>query len=146
MMDILLGHINGIEPGSLKGMAPYQLWEKEEGEQEHLLFRQKFKDSGELMHLQAGREAVHMLSLFAALLKETRESYKSRVAEDKVKVPEDRNHVRELMEKPLAPLEVQKCVSNNPDQTQSHCLYAVLLITLVHLWHHFWNRWQSCPG
>lgn len=107
-MDILLGRLNGVEPGTLKEMAPYQLWAKEEGETEHMLFRDKFKESGELTHLRAGREAAHMSSLFAALPKETQNSYKAQVAEGKVKAQEDWDRIRGLMENPLPLLEVQK--------------------------------------
>ncbi len=107
-MDILLGRVNSIEPGTLKGTAPYQLWAKEEGEQERLLFRQAFKDSGKPTCLCAGHEAAHMSALFAALLKETQDIFKSRVNEEKVKAQEDHDHLRELMDKPLQPLEAQK--------------------------------------
>lgn len=37
-MDILLGHMNGVEPRMLKGMVLYQLWAKEEGNKAHQLF------------------------------------------------------------------------------------------------------------
>lgn len=37
-MDILLGRMNGVEPGTLKGTAPYQLWAKEEGDEACQLF------------------------------------------------------------------------------------------------------------
>ncbi|KAK0436993.1 hypothetical protein EV421DRAFT_1739211 [Armillaria borealis] len=110
-MDILLGRVNGIEPGTLKGMAPYQLWAKEEGEEACKLFREAFKASGDPTCLHAGQEAAHMSSLFAALPKETQDSYKARVAEDKVKAQEERDRVRGLMEQPLPPQEAQKLVA-----------------------------------
>ncbi|KAK0429660.1 hypothetical protein EV421DRAFT_1914274 [Armillaria borealis] len=109
-MDILLGRLNGIEPGTLKGTAPYQLWAKEEGEEEQKLFRETFKNSGEPTRLRAGREAAHMSSLFAALPKETQKAYKARVAEGKAKAQEDRDRLRGLMEDPLPPLEAQQLI------------------------------------
>ncbi|KAK0435873.1 hypothetical protein EV421DRAFT_1739933 [Armillaria borealis] len=89
-MDILLGRLNGIEPGTLKGTAPYQLWAKEEGKED--------------------REAAHMSLLFAALPKETQKAYKARVAEGKAKAQEDRDQLRRLMEDPLLPLEAQQLI------------------------------------
>ncbi|PBK60109.1 hypothetical protein ARMSODRAFT_1069211 [Armillaria solidipes] len=89
-MDILLGHMNGIEPGVLKETAPYQLWVKEEGEQECLLFREVFKNLGE----------------------ETQDLYKTQIMEDKVKAQEDHDCMRVLIENPLLPQEAQNLIDH----------------------------------
>ena len=76
-MDILLGCVNSIEPGTLKGTVLYQLWAKEEGDEARQLFQEAFKASSDLTHLCTGQEAAHMSSLFAALPKETQDAYKA---------------------------------------------------------------------
>ncbi|KAK0436994.1 hypothetical protein EV421DRAFT_1739212 [Armillaria borealis] len=109
-MDLLLGRLNGVEPGSLKGTAPYQLWAKEEGETEREAFRVAFKEHGEPSRLHAGQEVVHLSLLFAQLPCEVQDVYKTQVAEEKGKALEERARLKALLDEPLPPREAQEMI------------------------------------
>ncbi len=82
-LNILLGRLNGIKPGSLKGSAPYQLWVKEEGEKEREAFCVAFKEAGEPACSHAGWEAMHLAALFTQLSQEVQDGYKAQIMKEK---------------------------------------------------------------
>ncbi|PBK88812.1 hypothetical protein ARMGADRAFT_1033790 [Armillaria gallica] len=98
------------KPGSLKGMALYQLWVKEEGEKEREVFRVAFKELGEPAHSHAGWEAVHLVGAFAQLPQNIQDGYKSQVAEEKRKALEEQERMKQLLDEPLPPKEAQKMI------------------------------------
>ncbi|SJL02900.1 uncharacterized protein ARMOST_06241 [Armillaria ostoyae] len=110
LLDILLERLNGIEPGSLKGTVPYQLWVKEEGEKEREAFCVAFKEAEEPARSHAGREATHLAALFAQLPQEVQDGYRTQITEEKEKALEERGQMRQLLNKPLAPKEAQEMI------------------------------------